>query len=215
MRRLKAFGFPVLAIPRDESTWLLEWGSFALEKSALRFDASLSRIPAQTAGFREDTVAGDDDAHRVPRARRSHGPARLRPPELPSNLAVRYRLSKGDRAEEFEDLAFERRDLEMQRDVPEVIVPGPDVLEDPREVRMVRTCGVGVRLLREVDARDAVAEELESNVEAELSAELRVDLECFVVGTPRTSAHDRKQCADDVMFRPVQMLFERASCDSQ
>src|SRR2546427_4461652 len=118
MRRLKAFGFPVLAIPRDESTWLLEGGPFALEKSALRFDASLSRIPAQTAGFREDTVAGDDDAHRVPRARRSHGAARLGPPESPSDFAVRDGLSRGDRAEEFEDLTFEGRDLEMQRDVP-------------------------------------------------------------------------------------------------
>src|SRR2546428_6242752 len=88
-------------------------------------------------------------------------------------------------------------------------------LKDPSEVGMI-----GARASRggfpgQSHSGDPVAQDLEVHVEAELAAEPRVDFEDLVSLAASPHPHHRQQRADDVMFRAVQMLFERAPRDPQ
>ena len=128
-------------------------------------------------------MARDDDDRRVPGARGPHGATRSGSPESTRDLSVRDRFSRGDGPQEFEDLSLERRDLERERDVPQVPFSRVDVLEDPRQIRVVGSGGLRRRLPSESHRGDAIPQDLELDVEPEFATELRIDLQRFPAGS--------------------------------
>src|SRR5437763_3180657 len=75
------------------------------------------------------------------------------------------------------------------------------------------TCGGS--LLRKAHGCDAVAENLQLDVQTELAAELGVHLEGLRVGPARSHPDHRQHRADDVVFRSVQVLLEGAPRDPE
>src|SRR5438046_5303423 len=136
------------------------------EQFALRFRTAFARIVAEASGFRDDTVAGDYDDRRIPRARGAYGAARSGTAEPPCDLAVRDRLARGNRPEKVQDLPLERSDLEVKGNVRAVVRARADVLQDASQVGMIGTrvvlwCGP-----REAQAGEAVAENLQLHVQS-------------------------------------------------
>src|SRR5712664_217248 len=170
---------PRLAISRRLVRFHLEphAGAFALEEPPLRFRASLGGVVAEAPGFRDHTVAGNDDDHRVSGARGPDRATRSGPPEPSRDFTVRDRLAGRDRPQELEYLPLEGRNLQRERNVLQIALSRVDMLEDPRQVRMVGSRGLHRRLPGQSHRGDAIPEDLELNVQAELSTELRIDLQ--------------------------------------
>jgi len=101
------------------------------EELPFRLGAALGGVVPESAGLRDHSMARNHNHGRVPRAGGPDRAARSWPTEAACDLAVRDRLAWRNRPQEVEDLPFERRDFEVDRNVPQVPVPGVDMLEDP------------------------------------------------------------------------------------
>src|SRR5437773_3506551 len=106
-------------------------GALPFEQFALRFRTAFARIVAEASGFRDDTVAGDYDDRRIPRARGAYGAARSGTAEPPCDLAVRDRLARGNRPEKVQDLPLDRKSTRLNGTVRDALLPPPDALHHP------------------------------------------------------------------------------------
>src|SRR5439155_24741350 len=112
----------------------------------------------------DDPMARDDDDRRVPGAHGPHGATGSGSPKSTRDFSVRDRFSRGDGPQEFEDLSLERRDLERERDVSQVPFSRVDVLEYPRQTRVVGSGGLRRGFSSESHRGDAIPQDLELDV---------------------------------------------------
>src|SRR5207245_8652152 len=94
--------------------------TFAFEELPLRFRPPLGGVVAEAPGFRDNTVARNDDDHRVSGARGADRATRSGTPEPSRDFTVRDRLAGRNRPQELEDLPLEWRDLQRQRNVLQI-----------------------------------------------------------------------------------------------
>src|SRR5438093_2616419 len=150
-------------------------------------------------------MARDDDDRRVPGARGPHGATRSGSPESTRDLSVRDRFSRGDGPQEFEDLSLERRDLERERDVPQVPFSRVDVLEDPRQIRVVGSGGLRRRLPSESHRGDAIPQNFKLAVQPKSATEFELASKHPPASSPGTNRANRYHRATTRMLRPVQL----------
>src|SRR2546426_9810517 len=187
---------------------------FPFEELALRLGAALRGVVPESAGLRDHSMARNHNDRRVPRAGGPDRAARSRSPEAACDLPVRDRLAGRNRPQEVEDLPFERRDLEVDGNVPQIPVPGVDMFEDPGQIRMVRSRNLSGSLASQPHRRDAIPQDLELDVEAKFTTELRVDLQRLPVFSAGTHADHWEHRPDDMMLGPVQVLLEGAASEA-
>src|SRR5207249_11361107 len=94
---------------------------------------------------------------------------------------VRDRLAWRNRPQEVGDLPFERRDLEVDGNVPQSPVAGVDMFEDPGQIGMVRSRSLSGSLASQPHRRDAIPQDFELDVQAKFTTELGIDLQRFPV----------------------------------
>src|SRR5437016_2670008 len=107
---------------------------FPFEELALRLGAALRGVVPESAGLRDHSMARNHDDRRVPRAGGPDRAARSRSTEAACDLPVRDSLARRDRPQELEDLSLEGRDLERERNVPQIALSRVDMLEDPGQI---------------------------------------------------------------------------------